>query len=91
MRPHAWLGCARTWSAGFSFSSAFPRCFPGQMVSLDHHLIRGVDTPEELFTLIDYNDGSWTALTAVKPNPCALPMASSNWQLPWRLCPNTKS
>ena len=34
-------------------SSAFPRCFPGQMVSLGYHVMRGVDTPEEIFTLID--------------------------------------
>ncbi len=34
-------------------SSAFPRCFPDQMVSLGHHVMRGVDTPEESFTLID--------------------------------------
>jgi adenylate cyclase len=32
-------------------SSMFPRCFPGQMVSLGHHVMRGVDAPEEIFTL----------------------------------------
>lgn len=32
-------------------SSAFPRCFPGQMISLGHHLLRGMDAPEEIFTL----------------------------------------
>ncbi len=37
-------------------SSAFPRCFPNQMVSLGHHVMRGVDTPQEIFTLIDHND-----------------------------------
>ena len=36
-------------------SSAFPRCFPGQMRSLGHHVMRGVDTPQEIFTLIDHN------------------------------------
>ncbi|HEX6102161.1 MAG TPA: adenylate/guanylate cyclase domain-containing protein [Alphaproteobacteria bacterium] len=36
-------------------SSAFPRCFPGQMVSLGRHVMRGVDAPEEIFTLIDHN------------------------------------
>jgi adenylate cyclase len=36
-------------------SSAFPRWFPGQMVSLGHHVMRGLDTPEEIFTLIDQN------------------------------------
>lgn len=34
-------------------SSAFPPCFPDQMVSLGHHILRGVGTPQELFTLID--------------------------------------
>jgi adenylate cyclase len=37
-------------------SSAFPRCFPGEMVSLGHHVMRGVDTPKEIFTLIDHNN-----------------------------------
>ena len=37
-------------------SSAFPRCFPNQMVSLGHHIMRGVDTPQEIFTLIDHDD-----------------------------------
>ena len=37
-------------------SSAFPRCFPGQMVSLGRHVMRGVDTPQEIFTLIDHSD-----------------------------------
>jgi hypothetical protein len=26
------------------------------MVSLGHHAIRGVETPQEIFTLIDHND-----------------------------------
>jgi adenylate cyclase len=34
-------------------SSAFPRCFPGQMISLGHHVMHGTDTPEEIFTLTD--------------------------------------
>jgi len=34
-------------------SSAFPKCFPGQMASLGHHAMRGLDTPQEIFTLID--------------------------------------
>lgn len=39
-------------------SSAFPRCFPGHMVSLGHHVMRGVDKPEEIFTLVDCDDRS---------------------------------
>jgi adenylate cyclase len=37
-------------------SSAFPPCFPGQMMSLGHHVMRGVDTPKEIFTLVDHNE-----------------------------------
>lgn len=37
-------------------SSEFPPCFPDQMVSLGHHAMRGIDTPQEIFTLIDHND-----------------------------------
>ncbi len=37
-------------------SSAFPPCFPKQMVSLGHHALRGVETPQEIFTLIDHDD-----------------------------------
>jgi adenylate cyclase len=39
-------------------SSAFPRCFPGQMASLGHHVMQGVAMPEEIFTLIDDDDRS---------------------------------
>ncbi len=34
-------------------SSAFPNCFPGEMISLGHHTMRGVEKPQEIFTLID--------------------------------------
>lgn len=37
-------------------SSAFPHCFPGQVISLGGHVLRGVDTPEEIFTLTDLNN-----------------------------------
>lgn len=33
-------------------SSAFPSCFPDQMVSLGPHAIRGLNFPREIFTLI---------------------------------------
>ena len=32
-------------------SSAFPPCFPDQMESLGYHTIRGVEMPQEIFTL----------------------------------------
>lgn len=36
-------------------SSAFPGCFPNEMASLGHHTMRGVETPSEIFTLIDHD------------------------------------
>lgn len=37
-------------------SSAFPRCFPGEMVSLGQHRLRGIDAPQEIFTLVDHEN-----------------------------------
>ncbi len=37
-------------------SSAFPPCFPDRMVSLGRHIMRGVDTPQEIFTLVEPDD-----------------------------------
>jgi len=37
-------------------SSAFPSCFPNEMVSLGHYTLRGVETPQEIFTLIYHDD-----------------------------------
>jgi adenylate cyclase len=37
-------------------SSAFPGCYPNEMVSLGHHAMRGVETPQEIFTLTDHDD-----------------------------------
>jgi adenylate cyclase len=34
-------------------SSAFPACFPDQMRSMGYHSIRGVEAPQEIFTLVD--------------------------------------
>jgi adenylate cyclase len=34
-------------------SSQFPSCFPNQLASLGHHSMRGVEKPQEVFTLID--------------------------------------
>jgi len=36
-------------------SSAFPACFPDQTQSLGYHSIRGIEAPQEIFTLIDTN------------------------------------
>jgi adenylate cyclase len=37
-------------------SSAFPRCFPNQMISLGHHAMRGVGEPQEIFALVESSD-----------------------------------
>lgn len=34
-------------------SSAFPACFPDQMRSLGRHALRGIEAPQEIFTLIE--------------------------------------
>ncbi len=39
-------------------SSAFPRCFPNEMTSLGRHSMRGVGAPQEIFTLVDRDDGA---------------------------------
>jgi len=44
-------GMCRDLKQWILLSSAFPRCFPGQMVSLGHHVIRGMNAPQEIFTL----------------------------------------
>ena len=47
-------------------SSAFPRCFSGQMVSLGHHVMRGMDTPEEIFTLTTTSEAGAQCITNVR-------------------------
>jgi len=44
-------GLCRTLNQPLLISSAFKGCFPGQLVSLGFHTLRGVGTPEEVFTL----------------------------------------
>jgi adenylate cyclase len=50
-------GMCRDLKQWILLSSAFPRCFPGQMVSLGQHVIRGMDAPEEIFTLAGFDGG----------------------------------
>jgi adenylate cyclase len=49
-------GMCRELGRSVLVSSAFPTCFPDEMVSLGHHTMRGVETPQEIFTLIDHDD-----------------------------------
>ncbi|MCA1407216.1 adenylate/guanylate cyclase domain-containing protein [Ensifer sp. IC3342] len=50
-------------------SSRFRRCFPGQLIPLGHHLMRGVDTPQEIFTLIDDDKASLNLEQKQAPRP----------------------
>ena len=53
-------------------SSAFPRCFPDQMMSLGHHLLRGMDAPEEIFTLTTTSEAGAQCITNVREAKCEL-------------------
>ncbi len=46
-------GLCKTLDQSILISSAFPRCFPGQMKSLGRHALLGVRAPQEVFTLSD--------------------------------------
>lgn len=49
-------GMCRELGRSVLVSSAFPSCFPNEMTSLGHHSMRGVEAPQEIFTLIDCED-----------------------------------
>ncbi len=44
-------GFCKTLNQPLLISSAFEGCFPGVLVSLGFHTLRGVSAPEEIFTL----------------------------------------
>jgi adenylate cyclase len=44
-------GLCKTLNQPLLISSEFRRCFPGKVVSLGFHTLRGVSDPEEIFTL----------------------------------------
>jgi adenylate cyclase len=44
-------GLCKSLNQPLLISSEFRRCFPGKMVSLGFHTLRGVSAPEEIFTL----------------------------------------
>jgi adenylate cyclase len=46
-------GLCRTLGQAILISSAFPRCFPNEMISLGFHKLRGVEHTQEIFTLSD--------------------------------------
>ena len=49
-------GLCRELGHSIVISSAFPRCFPDEMVSLGHHRLRGIREPQEVFTLKDESE-----------------------------------
>jgi adenylate cyclase len=46
-------GLCKTLGQSVLISSAFPLCFPEEMISLGFHHLRGVEHPQEIFTLSD--------------------------------------
>jgi adenylate cyclase len=46
-------GLCKTLGQSILISSAFPLCFPQKMISLGFHHLRGVEHPQEVFTLSD--------------------------------------
>jgi adenylate cyclase len=46
-------GLCKTLGQAILISSAFPRCFPNEMISLGFQHLRGVEQPQEIFTLSD--------------------------------------
>ncbi|HXV24600.1 MAG TPA: adenylate/guanylate cyclase domain-containing protein [Alphaproteobacteria bacterium] len=44
-------GFCKTLGQAILISSAFPRCFPNELISLGIHHLRGVEHPQEIFTL----------------------------------------
>jgi adenylate cyclase len=46
-------GLCKTLGKEVLISSAFPRCFPNEMISLGFHRLRGVKHLQEIFTLCD--------------------------------------
>ena len=50
-------GLCKTLGQAILISSAFPRCFPNEMISLGFHYLRGVEHPQEIFTLSNLRFG----------------------------------
>ena len=46
-------GLCKTLGQAILISSAFPRCFPNEMISLGFQHLRGVEHTQEIFTLSD--------------------------------------
>jgi adenylate cyclase len=51
-------GLCKTLGEGLLISGAFRRCFPGRLVSLGRHTLRGVAETQEVFTLPEKAEAS---------------------------------
>jgi adenylate cyclase len=60
-------GLCKTLGQSILISSAFPLCFPEEMISLGFHHLRGVEHPQEIFTL---SDGRKTPARMAHKEPC---------------------
>jgi adenylate cyclase len=60
-------GLCKTLGQSILISSAFPLCFPEEMISLGFHHLRGVEHPQEIFTL---SDGCLTRTRTTRNQPC---------------------
>lgn len=49
-------GLCKTLNRSVLISGEFKRCFPGELISLGYHMLRGVRTPQEVFTLPEGQD-----------------------------------
>jgi adenylate cyclase len=60
-------GLCKTLGQPILISSAFPLCFPEEMISLGFHHLRGVEHPQEIFTL---SEGRLTRARMAHNQPC---------------------
>ena len=60
-------GLCKTLGQSILISSAFPLCFPEEMISLGFHHLRGVEHPQEIFTL---SDAHLTGARMAHNQPC---------------------
>jgi len=63
-------GLCKTLGRSILISSAFPLCFPEEMISLGFHNLRGVADPQEIFTL---SDSCLTRMRTAHNQPCNTP------------------
>jgi len=58
-------GLCKTLNRSVLISGEFKRCFPGELVSLGRHTLRGVRTPQEVFTLPETADSRLSSINSI--------------------------